>query len=156
MLSLNNVKELKKQLQYCLEQCNEIIETRSNIPLFSSEKDYRHQSIAAQLLPEQYYNFRFFDIQISIRYNNRLKRYYIHIETQNRKYYEFFRSSEFKKTFNDIFEYDYQPRLSDVGYNIYFRSSFCDSFDIIVETFAKVVLYFCSKSFLTASLFEVY
>ena len=64
MLSLNNVKELKKQLQFCITQCDEIIETRSNIPLFSSERDYRSQSVAAQLLPEQYYNFKFFDIHI--------------------------------------------------------------------------------------------
>lgn len=75
-LSLANVRKLKDELDYLSGMCNDILQTRVRERLFTSATDKEQGYIASQIYPDQYYNFRDFDVNICL-VRSRYGEYYV-------------------------------------------------------------------------------
>lgn len=150
MLNLSNVRTFKNELENILSLTNQLIQVRESENIFDSEKDYRDSKIASRLLPEQYYNFRFFDTLIELKYNNRLKRYYIHFDSVD---FEIVRLKEFYNTFEEYIDFNELFNMKD-GKSFYSRKDF--TFEQNIDLFGKFILFYVSKKIHTDLLFDIY
>lgn len=77
MLSRNSLVQLKKELKE-LDQVIDVVISNplSDKPLFDSEQDYYDSLRAQNKVPQDYYRFRFFDVELSIEYNLKTKKYF--------------------------------------------------------------------------------
>lgn len=129
----------------------DMTKTRSYENLFNSEKDLNDSRLASILVPDDYYNFRCFDTSINIRFNSRIKYYYIHVESLD---YNLFRSSEFINTFETYFNDLHDIKFSDLGLNYFIKKEI--SFTSVINIYKKIILYYLSKTIFKDVLFEVY
>lgn len=150
MLNMSNVRNFKSELENILVLTNQLIQTRESESLFDSEKDLRDSKIASRLLPEQYYNFRFFDTSIELKYNHRIKRYFIRFDSTD---FEIVRLKEFYKTFEDYIDFNELENMRE-GRSFYSRKEL--SFEGNIDLFGKFCLFYISKKIHTDLLFEVF
>lgn len=131
MITTNNVRQLKKQLEDTLIICNQMIQSREIDRLFTSEKDYRDSYIACKIVPDDFFKFRLFDVLIELKFNSRTKNYYIYIECEklpfsllelNAQFDDVFIKLDRKSQFNYSFDMDkFIP--FDIAQNVY--KKFC-------------------------------
>lgn len=125
-----------------------MIRTREYNKLFENAEEFRQSEIAKKICSEEYYKFRYFDTEITLRYHSGMKKHYIHIDSV--KDIKIFYEKDFIKTFeNELFKGMF--RLNDTGRNIILISNFDDS----VKLFGKTIMYFL-KHKLDNKLFEIF
>ena len=151
MLTKNKIIQFSRMLEDMLILTKDMTKTRSYENLFNSENDLNDSRLASILIPDDYYNFRCFDVTINIRFKNRTKYYYIHIESLD---YNLFRSFDFKNTFELYFKDMHDIHFDDSGLNYFIKKEI--SFTSVIDIYKKIILFYLSKTILKDVLFEVY
>ena len=77
-----DIEQLEKQSQFMVDLCKQVKKSikSSSDKLFATRTEYDEALKAKNMLPDDYYYFRCFDVQSKISFNLRLKKYCILLE----------------------------------------------------------------------------
>jgi len=143
MITTEKLKLLEDTLTIGLEQIKELLRVRQKEKLFDNADDYYVQLKSCKYVPQDYYRLRIFDTEIYLKFNRRLNKYYIAIETLK---YEFFR----KISFNE-FMTKYKMNTDTIEKNYYIPQIY--TFDEIIKIFSEFCIMFLSLYTIEEQLF---
>lgn len=110
-LTIEKLRQFQKTLEVIKFETDTLIAARDRIALFKNAEDYHIALNAHKHCPQDYYKVRFFDFEVSLSFNHRTNKFYLHLETLNT---DFIRSlnfiefvSKYKLTQNNISEKNY-------------------------------------------------
>lgn len=135
MVTLENLKSLKETIDLFKVQLDETLRVRTEDRLFKSSDEYFRTLRNIKYFPQDYFQFRMFDFILCLKYNNRIKRYYLNIEQLKEysidisDYYSFVKKHNLKTSPNDLKLYIPQEKL------------FEDSFKIFLEFVSEVCIH---------------
>lgn len=95
MITTEKLRELNNILKDSQVQIEELLRVRQNKKLFDNAEDYFVQLKACKYVPQDYYNARFFDTYIELKYSRKSDEFYIRIDTQKFEYLSYLSFSEF-------------------------------------------------------------
>lgn len=95
MITTEKLKSLNDILKESQIQIEELLRVRTNEKLFDNSNDYYVQLQACKFCPQDYYNARFFDTYIELKFSRSSKEFYIRIDTVKYEYFRFLSHSEF-------------------------------------------------------------
>lgn len=95
MITTEKLRELNNILKETQIEIEELLRVRDNPSLFKNSDDYYVQLKACQYVPQDYFNARFFDTYIELKYSRKSKEFYIRIDTQKFEYLRYISYSEF-------------------------------------------------------------
>lgn len=95
MITVEKLKELKTILQESQIQIDELLRYRSNEKLFDNANDYYVQLKNCKYVPQDYYNARFFDTYIELKFARKSKEFYIRIDTVKFEFMRYISFDEF-------------------------------------------------------------
>lgn len=77
-LTLSNLHKIKSSLQELLNSIDDTIKVKERLSPFNTFEDVQNADVIQRTLPEQFYNFRYFNYSIEL--NRDKKGYYFYIE----------------------------------------------------------------------------
>lgn len=77
-LTLSNLHKIKSSLQELLNSIDDTIKVKERLSPFNTFEDVQNADVIQRALPEQFYNFRYFNYSIEL--NRDKKGYYFYIE----------------------------------------------------------------------------
>lgn len=134
MITTEKLKMLREALNISLTQLDELLRVRQKEKLFDNADDYYVQLRSCEYVPQDFYRLRIFDTEIFLKFNQRIKKYYINIETLK---YEFFR----KTSFNE-FMTKYKIKTDTFEKNWFIPQTY--KFDEIIKIFSEFCIMFLS------------
>lgn len=129
MLTLENLKAFKQDLSIISIELDELLKIRSEEKLFNSSDDYYNALKVCNYYPQDYFKLRLFDYDFCLRYNNKMKKFYI--RTDSVKYVDFSNIC-----FESLFR-EYKIKTQSDNNNIYIDSQY--EFNDVVKIFGKFV-----------------
>ena len=146
MITQDNIKALSEQLECTQIILKDMMRQKSFQKIFLSAKDFQDQNIARTIIPEDYYNFRFFDTFLQLRFNRRGKYFYIHVETTN---YKIFKSDKFLSRFDQAIIINDFKNVSSLNINRKYN------FNLVLQTFLNVCAFFINERLYAGHVDEV-
>ena len=134
MITTEKLKTLREALTISLTQLDELLRVRQKEKLFDNADDYYVQLRSCEYVPQDFYRLRIFDTEIFLKFNQRIKKYYINIETLK---YEFFR----KTSFNEFMS-KYKIKTDTFEKNWFIPQTY--KFDEIIKIFSEFCIMFLS------------
>lgn len=133
MITLESLRSLKEQIDFIKIQLDETLKERSKERLFNNSDEYYRTLKNIQYFPQDYFQFRMFDFIVSLKYNNRIKCYYLYIEQLKEyaidisNFYSFVKKHNLKTSPNDLKLYIPQEKIFDDAFKIFleFVSEVC-------------------------------
>lgn len=134
MITTEKLKQLRECLTISLNHLDELLRVRQKEKLFDNADDYLIQLKSCKYVPQDFYRLRIFDTEIYLKFNLRLKKYYISIETLK---YRFFS----KISFNDFIK-KYNLKTDSFEKNWFIPQDF--NFEEIVKIFSEFCIMYLS------------
>lgn len=95
MITTEKLRELNNILKESQIQIEELLRVRQNKKLFDNADDYFVQLKACKYVPQDYFNCRFFDTYIELKFNRRSDEFYIRVDTTHFEFFRYLSHSEF-------------------------------------------------------------
>lgn len=135
MLTLENLKAFQQDLKIISIELDQLVKIRSEEKLFSNSDDYYNALKACEYYPQDYFKLRLFDYDFCLRFNNKMKKFYIRCDSV--KEIDFSRL-EFEKLFEN--KIDVRLGLDRNKTALYFDSNY--SFDEVIKIFGLFIQCF--------------
>lgn len=81
MLTLENLKAFQQDLKIISIELDQLVKIRSEEKLFNNSDDYYNALKACEYYPQDYFKLRLFDYDFCLRYNNKMKKFYIRCDS---------------------------------------------------------------------------
>ena len=106
MLTIENLKAFSEILDITRVELNELIKIRSEEKLFDNSDDYHNALYTCKYYPQDFFRLRLFDVNICLRFNNRMHKFYIKIDSVKeipdvKNFEKFFKEFKVKTQWNE-------------------------------------------------------
>lgn len=95
MITTEKLKEFNHILKDTQIQVEELLRVRQNKKLFDNADDYYVQLKACEYVPQDYFNCRFFDTYIELKYTRKSNEFYIRVDTTKFEFFRYISHTEF-------------------------------------------------------------
>lgn len=121
MVTLESLKSLKETVDFFKIQLDDMLKVRSQEKMFNSSDEYYRAWRDIEYFPHDYFKFRLFDLEITLKYTGRKKHYFISILQLKKFVISFHNFYSFFKKYKLVLSPD--TKVLDIPKNINFNDS---------------------------------